>query len=514
MNELEFTKKIINDIEKNIKKIFNRSKEKILDNPKNSKLIKQIFKEAKNELLSKNKYLSLLVFDDLGLSERSPTNCLKVLHSKLEMTLDPDERKKISFVGISNWRLDAAKMNRAIFLAIPEIGLTDVLKTVKAIADSYDETLYDRYIYKAKYEDLGKKYFNYKDKLREEFGEDKDKLKKESESELNKQKKKSDEYIVNYHGGRDLYNLIKIFSSDIINSNYPDDSNKIDEIANKAIARNLSGLEINGESSLKKYMEGIKIDEKKIMDLVKDNIASKDTRFLLLASEKSMFGFLIDIIKKEIENHVVYIGSPFKGDRMNISYQTEMIVKIENSVAEGKVIILSDLDQIYSIFYDLFNQNYINYGAKKYCRISHGANIQKLAFVNDNTKFIILVDKNNLRKQKLPFLSRFEKHIITFDTILGEDEKNKSNKINSILEKLVSVKDINYNLDNILVNTNKDIINGYIYLYKDKDKNSYSEIIKDKVIPILPQDIIFTLPLSDLKNEMRDAGIPARILSR
>ena len=38
------------------------------------------------------------------------------------------------------------------------------------------------------------------------------------------------------------------------------------------------------------------------------------------------------------------------------------------------------------------NQNYINYGAKKYCRISHGANIQKLAFVNDNTKFIILVD--------------------------------------------------------------------------------------------------------------------------
>ena len=502
LNELEFTKKIINDIEKNIKKIFNRSKEKILDNPKNSKLIKQIFKEAKNELLSKNKYLSLLVFDELGLSERSPTNCLKVLHSKLEMTLDPDERKKISFVGISNWRLDAAKMNRAIFLAIPEILLPDVLKTVKAIADSYDETLYDRY--KAKYEDLGKKYFNYKDKLREEFGEDKDKLKKESKSELNKQKKKSDEYIVNYHGGRDLYNLIKIFSSDIINSNKPDDSNKIDEIANKAIARNLSGLEINGESSLKKYIEGIKIDEKKIMDLVKDNIASKDTRFLLLASEKSMFGFLIDIIKKEIENHVVYIGSPFKGDRMNISYQTEMIVKIENSVAEGKVIILSDLDQIYSIFYDLFNQNYINYGAKKYCRISHGPNIQKLAFVNDNTKFIILVDKNNLRKQKLPFLSRFEKHIITFDTILGEDEKNKSNKINSILEKLVSVKDINYNLDNILVNTNKDIINGYIYLYKDKDKNSYSEIIKDKVIPILPQDIIFTLPLSDLKNETHE----------
>ena len=109
---------------------------------------------------------------------------------------------------------------------------------------------------------------------------------------------------------------------------------------------------------------------------------------------------------------MTYIGSPFKGDKMNVSYQTEMLVKIENSVAEGKVIILSDLDQIYTIFYDLFNQNYITKDGKKYCRISHGANIQKLALVNKKTKFIVLVDKNDLRKQKLPFLSRFEKHII------------------------------------------------------------------------------------------------------
>ena len=69
---------------------------------------------------------------------------------------------------------------------------------------------------------------------------------------------------------------------------------------------------------------------------------------------------LMDIIKKELEkmnsnsddnniiNEVVYMGSPFKGDWMYISYQTEMIMNIEKSVAEGKVIILSDLEQIYS----------------------------------------------------------------------------------------------------------------------------------------------------------------------
>ena len=161
------------------------------------------------------------------------------------------------------------------------------------------------------------------------------------------------------------------------------------------------------------------------MDLVIENIKSEDTRFLLLASEKSSFGFLMDIIKKELEqmnsnsddNNIIYMDSPFKGDRMNISYQTEMIMNIEKSVTEGKVIILSDLEQIYSTFYDLFNQNYINKDGKKYCFISRGANIQKLACVNDNTKFIVLVDKKNLREQRLSFLSRFEKHIISFDSL-------------------------------------------------------------------------------------------------
>ena len=87
-----------------------------------------------------------------------------------------------------------------------------------------------------------------------------------------------------------------------------------------------------------------------------------------------MFDFLINVIKKDLEiinksssslsnnrkiNYVNYIGSPFKGDIINVSYLTEMIVNIENSVSEGKVIILSNLVQIYSVFYDLFNQNYI-----------------------------------------------------------------------------------------------------------------------------------------------------------
>ena len=50
-------------------------------------------------------------------------------------------------------------------------------------------------------------------------------------------------------------------------------------------------------------------------------------------------------------------------------------------MSEGKVIILSNLEQIYSSFYDLFNQNYLNKDGIKYC---HGTGINEL--VNENTK--------------------------------------------------------------------------------------------------------------------------------
>ena len=61
-------------------------------------------------------------------------------------------------------------------------------------------------------------------------------------------------------------------------------------------------------------------------------------------------------------------------------------------------------------------------------------------------------------------------------------------------------------MDNLLVNTNEDIINGYVYIYKDKQRNTYENIIEDKIIPIIPQDIIFTLPFSELIKEKNEAN--------
>jgi hypothetical protein len=49
------------------------------------------------------------------------------------MSLNPNE-KKIAFCKINIWGLDAAKMNRAIFLVIPDISLNDIGITVKVLS--------------------------------------------------------------------------------------------------------------------------------------------------------------------------------------------------------------------------------------------------------------------------------------------------------------------------------------------------------------------------------------------
>lgn len=75
--------------------------------------------------------LPVFVFDEIGLAEISKHNPLKVLHSLLEV-----ENRDIAFVGISNWRLDASKMNRALYLARPDPDQEDLQFTAICIYNS------------------------------------------------------------------------------------------------------------------------------------------------------------------------------------------------------------------------------------------------------------------------------------------------------------------------------------------------------------------------------------------
>lgn len=68
-----------------------------------------------------------MVFDEIGLAEKSPHNPLKVMHSLLEPP-------RVATVGISNWSLDASKMNRVINLSRTEPDDEDLKESARSIS--------------------------------------------------------------------------------------------------------------------------------------------------------------------------------------------------------------------------------------------------------------------------------------------------------------------------------------------------------------------------------------------
>ena len=108
-----------------------------------SENIQEVFEKAKMRLENNNYSInSLILMDELGIADESKNNPLKVLHSELDKNINSnDEDKKISFIGISNWSLDASKMNRAINIVIEEPDIDFIKQTAKDIASSIDKVI-------------------------------------------------------------------------------------------------------------------------------------------------------------------------------------------------------------------------------------------------------------------------------------------------------------------------------------------------------------------------------------
>ena len=193
--------------------------------------VEKLFEIAENKLnyyKDKEEYknklpISMILFDELGLAEKSETNPLKVLHSKLEYS---GSKEGVSFVGISNYSLDAAKLNRAMNLAVPNLEdkIDQLKETTNSIVESISEELKNNKIF----EILSIAYSEYKKILRlikelialKEYNEEINgidkkalfseiKIKKEYKNKLRKENK----IIEDFHSNRDLFYYIRGIAS-------------------------------------------------------------------------------------------------------------------------------------------------------------------------------------------------------------------------------------------------------------------------------------------------------------
>ena len=440
-----------------------------------SKGVLKAFEKARNFSSKNDEMISLVFFDEMGLAEESSENPLKVLHAELE-----NEENKIAFFGITNWTLDASKMNRGIRIFVQDPDEEDLLFTATEIAKSIDENIYKNNGELFKF--LSKAYFEFKD-----------------------EKAKTD--YKDFHGNRDFYNLIRNtmkYIKEEMNIEGEKDILKIRTLsAIKAIERNFGGYEGSVVEMKKIFYEISKYNNinhrYNIVENISDNFKDPNSRYLLLISKNSTSQNLIEqIIQKEKKQSVIYIGSQFKGDKSE-SYTEEILYKIQMQMENEVILILKGLEIIYPSLYDLFNQNFSEFNGNKYAKISFSNN-QSTSLINNNFKVVVLVDKQMIEFEDKPFLNRFEKHVISFENILPQKYVRLVNDINKKIEEMINYesndekKNLKINLKKQLINCDKEIIENLVFNETNNKKDLSDEEITSKIFeriaPILSQDII------------------------
>ena len=424
-----------------------------------------IFEKAKKILATysknnaNNTVIPLIVFDEMGLAEISKNNPLKVLHSLLEV-----DNVDISFVGISNWRLDASKMNRGIFLARPDLTKEDLENTAEVIFKSYIDKENQNTDYKREIEIvkiLAEAYFSYKEKLK---------------------KTKYPEF----HGARDFYYLIKQVSEKFTNKRIQN-NDEILSIIQIALERNFEGLKENVCSIKQEFrncFKKLQEFDKKIstLDLIKMNLNDKNSRYLMLIIKSDSAAFILDnFLSKNVKNRITFVGSKFEDDLNKEEYSFRTLSDVILYMEKGWAIIMQDMDHIYSSLYDLFNQNFtITGGNKKNCRIALGSVINPLCFVHDEFHCIIMVQEEMLSRCEPPFLNRFEKYFLSFETIITDERLKIMKSISTWIENLLNIDEKNkqhksIKMSNLIANYTDETVASLIFYYFNKENKSDDE---------------------------------------
>ncbi|XP_022802176.1 uncharacterized protein LOC111339729 [Stylophora pistillata] len=354
--------------------------------------------------------LPVVLLDEIGLAEVSKYNPLKVLHSLLEPSdgAFPD----VSVVGISNWALDAAKINRAIHLSRPDPDVNDLTETGKSLrqvnSDSNAQYTAQTYPHDIDLRKLAEAYHRYQVSQR----------------------------YANFHGLRDYYSLIKCLSS---NTNHDTSTNLL-----HALRRNFGGVPTD-VSIFEKVTESLQLNGEKcrfpVTQLIHDNLHDKLARHLMIITNgDSAIGILDQTFQSMDKEKITIFGSRFEEDLCE-DYNYRMLSRIILCMERDCVLILRDLESIYGSLYDMLNQNYTVVGGRKNCRVALGAFSNPMCQVHDGFRCIVLIDERKVDYTDPPFLNRFEKQLLRFSDVLDDKEKDIIGTLNKWVKDICTIPD-------------------------------------------------------------------------
>jgi len=425
----------------------------------------------------------VVVLDEIGLAEDSPKMPLKVLHPLLENAstntqLKVEPHSKVGFVGISNWALDPAKMNRGIFVTRGKPSRDDLQKTAEAIFES-DKVKINQVppgVIKA----LTTAYLDIY---------------------LDQQKEKKE-----FFGLRDYYGLLKMLFAVITDK----EDVMFGDIA-KLVLRNFSGYGTNAFDIFKQKLAGCftHIYEYRVpvMDLIQENLTSDfESRFLLLLTNQYAAVSLLPKVMGSVQDYQVIFGSSFSRDN-DYTEVCRNINRIKVCMETGRTVVLLNLRDLYESLYDALNQHYVTFAGQRYVDLGLGGHRVKCRIAK---KFrLIVIEEKNIVYEKfpIPLINRLEKHVFEMKSVLTDNQINLVNQLKEWIEKFATFKR-NGSLQRFLT---EDAFPGYTEDTPASALVSSQEIEFDETKKILLQtaslDGVCRLPKSRIKPQEVESHI-------
>ncbi|OPL33433.1 hypothetical protein AM593_05709, partial [Mytilus galloprovincialis] len=293
-------------------------------------IIKVFEKAEKYQQHNEKDVISVVILDEIGLAEISRFNPLKVLHGLLEP--GNKQNPNVSVVGISNWALDAAKMNRAIHLSRPDMDLDELKYTGHAISTAMLEEMKIETVWETddthenrdisdilamSFDEIATAYYKYT-RERQRFA--------------------------NFHGLRDYYSLIKyVCRCRQLSSRF--DQSETDIILN-GIARNFGGLPLEMMEIVGIFQESVPNLRHKpipVTDLIKENLDDNVCRHLMLITNGDA---VISVLESHLNDakrpYEIIFGSHFEDDLSDdYNYQKSVLLLQCSVTLDGQHLLLT-----------------------------------------------------------------------------------------------------------------------------------------------------------------------------
>jgi hypothetical protein len=398
------------------------------------------------------------VLDEVGLAEASPYLPLKALHPLLEDGIEgssSDDRRlsreeRVAFIGISNWALDPAKMNRGIMVTrCPPIA-EELIKSANGIANIVKNDFLRSELTKS-FDALATMYNNIC-----------------SKQEDYKNNIANADEVREFFGLRDFYTMIKMLCWKCIETeNVPSPENyrsiilrnfsghhainPLDELPNPAALISMISKEGEELELIKECLEPLRLNNTKAPEV---ELPKQENRYLLFITENQS---ALQIIQSELlkqETPFVCYGSSFPKD----TEYTQVCVninKIKVYMEKGYPVILLNYEQIYESLYDVLNQCYTELPTGRYVDLGLRSYRIKCR-VHPNFRLIIIAEKSRVFTQfPTALINRLEKHYLAYRTILSNKQKEQVNILQKWIDQFSTIE------HNQKKFTSKDAFIGY-----------------------------------------------------